>query len=149
MCPCCGVSVETTEHITRCEEAGRVEFLQKSAEALDSWMEDVDTDEVLRDCIMEHIEGRGAKTMSSICRRLGPRFRRMGILQDKIGWGRFMEGMVSKEIVALQRQAAIVHGLDVSLHTWATGLVKRLLEIECMDSGCTEISLFTTKLVGV
>ena len=78
---------------------------------------------------MEYIEGRGSKTMSSICRRLGPRFKRMGTLQDKIGWNRFMEGMVSKEIVALQRQAATVHGLDVSLHTWATGLVKRLLKI--------------------
>ena len=40
-----------------------------------------------------------------------------------------MEGMVSKEIVALQRQAATVHGLDVSAHTWATSLVRRLLEI--------------------
>ena len=84
MCPCCGVCVETTEHITRCEEAGRVEFLLKSSEALEAWMEEVDTDEVLRDCIMEYIEGRGAKTMSSICRRLGPRFKRMGTSQDKI-----------------------------------------------------------------
>ena len=129
MCPCCGVCVETTEHITRCDEAGRVEFLLKLAEALDGRMEDMDTDEVLRDCIMEYIEGRGAKTMSSICRRLGPRFKRMGTSQDKIGWSRFMEGMVSKEIVALQRQAATVHGLGVSVHTWATGLVMRLLEI--------------------
>ena len=40
-----------------------------------------------------------------------------------------MQGMVNKEIVDLQRQAATVHGLDLSLHTWATGLVKRLLEI--------------------
>ena len=88
VCPCCGVCVETTKRITRCEEAGRVEFLLKLAEALDSWMEDMDTDEVLRDRIMEYIDGRSLKAIASICRRLGPRFRRMGIFQDKIGWGR-------------------------------------------------------------
>ena len=32
----------------------------------------------------------------------GPGFREMGRSQDLIGWRRFMEGMISKEILPLQ-----------------------------------------------
>ena len=46
-CLCCGIAEETTEHVLYCKEAGRVEFLNKSAEAMESWLEDTDTDDDL------------------------------------------------------------------------------------------------------
>ena len=101
-CPCCEISEETTEHIVFCKEAGKVEFLMKYAEVLESWLEDVDTDSGLIYCIMEYIERRGTKTLAEICRELGPRYIRLRVSQDKIGWRRFMEGIISKEIIAIQ-----------------------------------------------
>ena len=54
--------------------------------------------------------------MSDICKGMGPRYRRLGLSQDQIGWRRFMEGMISKEVVALQKQHQTVEGSDISLN---------------------------------
>jgi hypothetical protein len=41
--------------------------------------------------------------MASAVQNAPPRFQASGHLQDIIGWRRFLEGMISKEIVALQQ----------------------------------------------
>jgi hypothetical protein len=46
-----------------------------------------------------------------------------------MGWRRFLEGMISKEIVDLQQQFYTVNGSQMSLDKWSTGLITRLLEI--------------------
>jgi len=58
-----------------------------------------------------------------------PRFRQMALSQDKIGWRRFLEGMISTEITTIQRQYMTVNGSRISLDKWCTGLITRLLEI--------------------
>ena len=67
--------------------------------------------------------------MSEICKGLGPRYRQLGQSQDKIEWRRFMEGMISKEVVMLQKQHQTVDGSDISLDNWASGLIIKLLEM--------------------
>ena len=56
-------------------------------------------------------------------------FRHMALSQDKIGWRRFLEGMISTEITSIQRQYIAVNGSRMSLDKWCTGLITRLLEI--------------------
>jgi hypothetical protein len=53
----------------------------------------------------------------------------MALSQDKIGWRRFLEGMISTEITFIQRQHIAVNGPHMSLDKWCTGLIARLLEI--------------------
>ena len=53
----------------------------------------------------------------------------MALSQDKIGWRRFLEGMISKEITNIQQQYYAVNGSRVSLEKWCSGLITRLLEI--------------------
>ena len=53
----------------------------------------------------------------------------MGVSQDYIGWRRFMEGMISKETVKLQKDCVDLGGCSVLLDKWAQGLVVRLLEV--------------------
>ena len=53
----------------------------------------------------------------------------MALSQDKIGWRRFLEGMISMEITYIQRQYIAVNGSRMSLDKWCTGLITRLLEI--------------------
>jgi hypothetical protein len=53
----------------------------------------------------------------------------MGLSQDKIGWRQFLEGMISKEITAVQQQYYALNGSCVCLETWASSLIARLLGI--------------------
>ncbi len=53
----------------------------------------------------------------------------MGQSQKRIGWRRFLEGMILKEITWLQRQYYVLNGSKMSLEKWSLGLITRLLEI--------------------
>ena len=58
----------------------------------------------------------------------GEQFQALASLQDKIGWRRFMEGMISKEISMLQKTYVTMSGSDLSMDEWSRGLVIKLLE---------------------
>ena len=73
----------------------------QSSQALEQLMEDADTDPDLVECIMEYVQGRGMVTMTSAVQNAPARFQALGCSQDKIGWHRFLERMISTEIVAL------------------------------------------------
>ena len=71
------------------------------------------TDPDLRECIYEFSMGRGRLLMEEICIENGydKRYKAMARAQDSIGWQRFTEGMVCKEIRAIQRMHASITGL--------------------------------------
>ena len=106
-CPSCmQVPVpETCSHILHCSHAGRGEALQVTIKLLDQWMKQWGRDPDLRDCIYEYVMGRGGVTMEEICEEnnYNQRYRVMARAQNEIGWRRFMEGMICKEIGWIQR----------------------------------------------
>ena len=57
------------------------------------------------------------------------RYKVMARAQDSIGWRRFMEGMVCKEIRAIQRTHSSVTGLRCNTERWGRELVAHLLEV--------------------
>jgi len=128
-CPCCTIHVETASHVLLCPEAGRVEAFQLGTTALEQWLDEADTDPDLTDSIVKYVQRRGAITMEEAIIDAPPRFRHMALSQDKIGWRRFLEGMISTEITFIQRQHIAVNGSRMSLDKWCTGLITRLLEI--------------------
>jgi hypothetical protein len=67
--------------------------------------------------------------MEAVVQEAPHRFWTMGLSQDKIGWRRFLEGMISKEITVVQRQFYALNGSHVSLEKWSSGLITWLLEI--------------------
>ena len=77
-CPCCGVVEKMAENVLYCEEAEKVDFMNKSVEAIENWLEGVDTCKDLQYYIMEYIEGRWVRTMTEVCSGLGARFMRLG-----------------------------------------------------------------------
>ena len=127
-CPSCTVYIETCEHVLFCEEEGRVETLRLSIGLFEKWMRSVDTDNGLRCCLVEYAEGRGGKTMEEIARGRGSRFQRLADSQDKIGWRRFMEGMISKEVMPIQKEYADISGSALTAEEWTKGAVVKLLE---------------------
>jgi hypothetical protein len=52
----------------------------------------------------------------------------MATNQDRIGWRRFMEGMVCKKIHGIQEAYAMIKGMHTSTPRWTTGLILKLLE---------------------
>jgi hypothetical protein len=56
-------------------------------------------------------------------------FRAMARVQDSIGWQRFMEGMVCKEIRAIQCTPSSVTGQQCNTERWGRELVTSLLEV--------------------
>ena len=128
-CPCCTIHAETAAHILLCPEVGQMEAFQLGTTALEQWLDEAGTDPDLTDSIVEYVRRRGAITMEEAIIDAPPRFRHMALSQDKIGWRRFLEGMISTEITFIQRQHIAVNGSHMSLDKWCTGLITRLLEI--------------------
>ena len=102
-CTSCTRCVESCAHVLECQEEVRVETLLGTIDFLDIWMKKIGTDEVLRNCLVRYAKGRGTITIKDI---VGDRTHRLYPLaqsQDRIGWRRFMEGMISKEITGIQK----------------------------------------------
>ena len=59
----------------------------------------------------------------------GDQWQAIGRSQDIIGWRRFMEGMISKEIIPLQRAYLGAVGSTWTVGSWAKGLIVKLLEV--------------------
>lgn len=128
-CPSCGVAVETCGHVLLCDEAGRVDLLHKSIDLVDAWLRDVGTDGALRKVLIEYAHGRGGKTMNEIVGWKRGMWLQLARSMDTIGWRRFMEGMVSKEVVKIQSKAEDGGRCKLSVDNWCKGLVTRLLEV--------------------
>ena len=127
-CPSCRRRTETSAHVLYCNEAGRVETLLRTIEMVDDWLEESDTDPELRVCLIQYARSRGEESMEYICRRVS-RFRRMSLEQDKLGWRRFMEGMIPKSLIDLQLHFQTIRGSRRTIKSWASGLVIKLLEV--------------------
>jgi hypothetical protein len=128
-CPCGTIHFETAEHVLLCPEAGRVKAFLLCTSALKWWLDEVDTDPDLTDSIVEYVQRRGTVTMEEAISEAPLRFQPMALSQDKIGWRRFLEGMILKEIANIQLQYYAVNGSRMSLEKWCSGLITRLLEI--------------------
>ncbi len=85
-CPSCMQEWDTCAHILHCCHKGRVKTLHHTIDLMEAWMEEVDTDPDLLDCIAEYAYARGGRTMMEICDGLGERYLQMARKQDAIGW---------------------------------------------------------------
>jgi hypothetical protein len=88
-----------------------------------------DTDPDLADSIVEYVQQRGTVMMEEVVREAQHQFWSMGLSQDKIGWQRFLEGMISMEVTVLEHQFQALNGSCMSLEKWTSGLITQLLEI--------------------
>ena len=131
LCPSCMQVRETCTHILHCTHAGRVDTLLATIKLLDQWMKTRATDTDLRECIYEYATGRGGITMEEICSNKGydGRYQQMAKAQDSIGWRRFMEGMVCKEIRMIQTTYTSLSGSRMSAERWTEELITKLLEV--------------------
>ena len=62
---------------------------------LDNWMRTVGTNDPLRNCLTAYARKRGGFSMEHIVWDKESRFYKLGQSMDKIGWRRYIEGMIS------------------------------------------------------
>jgi hypothetical protein len=131
LCPSCMQVEETCVHVLHCTHAGRVDALHATIKLLDQWMKRHVTDPNLRECIYEYATGRGGRTMAEICSDHGydGRYQEMARAQDAIGWWQFMEGIICKEIWAIQKIYTAFCGSQTSAEKWMGELITKLLEV--------------------
>jgi hypothetical protein len=127
-CPSCLQVRDTCAHVLHCDHSGRVETLRHTIDLMEAWMEEVDTEPDLLDCIAEYAWARGGRTMIDICTGLGDDFQRMARDQDAIGWRRFMEGMICTRMREIQSHFHYREGTRTNPGRWAKGLILKLLE---------------------
>eukprot|EP00956_Cyclotella_meneghiniana_P022017 scaffold40896_cov41-Cyclotella_meneghiniana.AAC.6 len=128
-CPSCNDAIETCGHVLTCEEEGRVDILHKSIDLLERWMDDNDTDEKLRDVLIAYAHGRGGTRVLELVPRRDRDYLLLAQSMDCIGWRRFMEGMISKEIVKIQEEYLSQSESRLTIRKWSEGLVIKLLEV--------------------
>ena len=119
-CPSCNCKVETCAHILECEEEGRVEAMNLTIDMLELWLIQEQTDPGLQDCIIQYARGR---TMGEICEDKHEKYHHFAVSQDKIGWRRFMEGMISKECAEIQQQWFQHCAAKRTIKRWTTSLI--------------------------
>ena len=91
-------------------------------------MKKIGTDKGLRNCLVRYTQVRGAITMKDILGNRNHRLYSLAQSQDLIGWRRFMEGMISKEIMGIQKSYLVLSSYHLSIDRWMTGLITKLLE---------------------
>jgi hypothetical protein len=92
-------------------------------------MKDHGTDPRLREYLTKYARGRGGQAMTLIVRESSGPYYKLALSMDKIGWRRFMEGMVSKEALYIQGRAHEEGKKRLSIQNWCAGLVTRLMEV--------------------
>ena len=127
-CPSRNRAIETCAHVLTCTEEGRVKKLSNSLRLVDNWMQKVDTHETLRLFLMQYAKGRGHLRMENVVWGENRQFWQLGRSMDKIGRIIFMEGMISRKVVAIQKEFVEAGGCNLSLENWAKGLVIKLLK---------------------
>jgi hypothetical protein len=127
-CPCCLQEWDTCAHVLFCCHNGRVETLHHTIKLIEDWLEESETELELQEILLDYARGRGGISMGGICRGHSEEFHQLAKEQDKIGWRRFMEGMVCKQARTIQSLHHFNTSKRVSPEQWASGLVQKLME---------------------
>ena len=128
-CPSCDVALETCQHVLHCEEVGRVNALKRDVGWLKDWLKLAGTKPALLRALVQYTNWQGSLLMRDIVWGEGLGFQEMGSLQDRIGWRRFMKGMISKETIPIQEEYVEMMGSMMTIDKWTQGLVIKSLKV--------------------
>ena len=131
-CPSCDKCVETCVHVLSCNEAGRVDALYQSINLLDNSLKKVGMHTKLCKYLRSLLIIRGGISMTDVLHGTVRRYSKLSVSQDLIGWRRFMEGMISKDMLVIQQEYLDLRGDHVTPTTpiyWDKGIIVRMIEI--------------------
>jgi hypothetical protein len=96
-CPSCGLPDESSKHITRCRDPGRMEMLAYSVKVLVDWMRTTHVPLDLVQLVEKYILSQDTLSwndcLPSNCSTM---LQTLATTQDMLGWDNFIEGRISK-----------------------------------------------------
>jgi hypothetical protein len=101
-CPSCLTCDEMCQHIVVCLEVGRSAAYQQSMAMVISWMLANATHPDVKAVIAAYTLGRDKVSCLNCAGGYPAVIHDFAALQDKIGWGNFMMGMVSSKLFSIQ-----------------------------------------------
>jgi hypothetical protein len=104
-------------------------MLNQLAEELLDWMDDGGALRNLTYLVVAYIKGRGEVPMETLAQRLPEQYLPFAVAQDRIGWRRFLEGMVAKELYELAEIEEFQEGWRSTADKWVRQLIQKLMEI--------------------
>ena len=122
--------MENCLYLLFCNESGQVDALYQSINLLDEWLKKVGTHTQLRQYIIQYAKGRGGISMTDVLHGTDSQYSKLAVSQELIGWRRFMEGMISKEMLVIQKDYLYIRGARGTPTTpisWAKGLIVHLI----------------------
>jgi hypothetical protein len=127
-CPNCSSCKETTSHLLHCREIGRLKCLNMMIRQVSNWMEAVGMAPELASLISDYLTTKGTLLQHLQPTQILPQYSAFVQSQDAIGWSRMMEGMVSKELLALDPIKVLGPSCKISQTEWVHTLIRKLLE---------------------
>ena len=127
-CQCCGSAAETTKHITRCPNPGRVKMFDDTVTTLINWMDSKHGYPPLTHSIHTYLRFRGRRSMTVICTDV-PTLSAFARDHDRLGWDNFIMGRISTSLLEVQQAHLRQSRSHQSISSWACQFTQRLLAI--------------------
>ena len=101
---------------------------QPTAEALRDWLYSCGTNPELAEVLTEFLYAKGEARChgSTLSRR--HQYEKFLHSQERIGWVKMMEGMISEELLQLDRQDILDNDCKLMVDAWVQKLIEKLLE---------------------
>jgi hypothetical protein len=125
-CPSCANCKETTAHLLLCQEESRVKCLEQQLLLIQDWLYSSGTKRELAQIIMNFLFAKG--DTSRYHHQNNGQYAPFVSSQERIGWAKLMEGMISKELLLLDPYDILEDQAKLSPTAWAHQLVQKLLE---------------------
>jgi len=95
VCPNCGMSGESTKHMTRCRNEGRVQLFRLSVEDVLVRLHDAGVDLELVDLFKDYLLAQGSRSMEDCLRHSNSEYTLLAQVQNCLGWDCLVDGCIS------------------------------------------------------
>jgi hypothetical protein len=128
MCPNCGLTQETSKHLTRCSHVCWVNPFQELIKDVQYCFEQVNVDVDLITIIEDYLLCQGSATMTSLT-PLRSKYMPLAIIQDRLGWDCFLEGRIPYALLETVHPFMTCWNPRKTIIHWGVSLIKALLSV--------------------
>jgi hypothetical protein len=145
VCPNSGLSRDTSKHLTRCSNKGRITLFRESIKDVICCLKRANVDVLLITIIKDYMIHQGLVTMES-CTPPGSKFTVLARVQDWLGWDCFVKGRIPTLLIETVRP--FLHDLSPrkSMMTWGFPFSKLCLVLHT-SNGYSKMLTFITELM--
>ena len=127
VCPSCGQRDESSKHITRCADEGRVECWTRSVREIARWIGETTHNLYLSDMVQSYLLARDSACMVEFAPIWDEDLLRLAEEHDRIGWDNFVEGRISCRYAHVVASSFSSRG-KYTPEKWSAELISRLMQ---------------------